>query len=177
MLSDTQIKARLNDTILIEPYKAKNLGPNSYDLTLSKFAKIPKIHYNINLIKDVPEYYDTTFPLFIQPGEMVIGLTEEIVGVTGDIVGFLMKRSNLTRLGLDVVIAPFIDTGFKGHLSIVMHNISPYQIEIHPGIRICQVGFMKTGEVGISYDKRELSKNIDQIEFKVPGYRIDKEYR
>lgn len=189
-LSDKDVLLEMEKgNITIEPYDRKWLGPNSYDLHLAnKFKRYKwnrKFHGEngvvifdpIDITKETFEMVEDTFPSIIKSGEMINIVTEETIGVRNDILGIMSARSNLARSPITLYFSLLTDTGFVGHLSAKLVNNCPYEIVLQPNLRICQLMFAKTiNPVDISYDKRSISKNLDQIELIVPQYKIDKEF-
>jgi len=101
--------------IVIEPFNENSLGPVSYDLTLGRVIRIFKEDvYDIDLAEvnenpDIIRKYtkrkvvDKFYPL--KPGELVLGITEEIIRLPNDIAGLLIGRSRFARMGLMIYVS------------------------------------------------------------------------
>jgi deoxycytidine triphosphate deaminase len=110
--------------------EAPYLQPVSYELTLgSEFA--------------VGFYRPTNaINYWIKPGEFLLGHTTEVVTLSPEVAATVHGKSTLGRRGLAVhVTAGLIDPGFSGQITLEMVNHSEWDIELTPGMRICQVTF------------------------------------
>jgi dCTP deaminase len=148
ILTGLEIKKRLKNDILIEPFDDKRLNPNSYNLSLHEdllvYTKEP-----LEMRKDNPTeaLKIGTEGLVLEPGRLYLGRTTEYTE-TKNLVPMLEGRSSIGRLGLFVhVTAGFGDVGFKGFWTLEMHCIHP--IRIFAGVQICQI-FYHTVEGAIS---------------------------
>ena len=182
MLSDVQIMDFIDSgEIVIEPFKHKNLGPNSYDLTLHKKIMVPWTPENgeVDVTKTIPRYIEKELPYSIPPHGSIVVRSNEIIGVKEKTLGILSARSNLARLPLILSYSTLIDTGFKGFITAVLYNPNPFPVRIVPNYRFMQVMFdYVDGVISTPYDKRTWSKNLDQFgDIYPPGFKIDKEWR
>jgi len=150
ILSDKTIKAKIKTgEIKIEPFSIEFLQPASYDLHLdTKFlifdtenndlidVKRPMDHLMKKIEVSKEEGY------ILNPGEFVLGNTEEITGVDAGHIGRLEGKSSLGRLGLVIhVTAGFLDPGNTLRLTLDIVNLSPLPIKIYPGMKIAQIAF------------------------------------
>lgn len=149
ILNGAQIKSEYEqDRITIQPYEKNNIGPNSYDITLSKHLKIiaendvsragqafidPDTPQNAQSVKMPQEGY------ILQPGNLYLGSTVEAIG-SEYYVPMLEGRSSVGRMGLFIhVTAGFGDIGFQSNWTLELCTIMP--IRVYPGMRIGQVFF------------------------------------
>ena len=156
ILSDTTILRRLTSaevTLAIDTIKDKNvqIQPASVDLRLAAyFIRVRKTHGGvIDLLKPEQEVDRVTADgsFIIEPGEFVLGATQERVRMPNDLVGRVDGRSSLGRLGLVVhVTAGFIDQGFAGRITLELMNFNPNPLRLHVGMRICQISFHTLSE-------------------------------
>ena len=181
MLSDKKIMDLMKEEeIIIKPFKRENLGPNSYDLTLSKKAKfIAAMADPFDLTSDnIIDYMEISLPFVLKPGRILVFMTNEIVGCKTKTLGIISQRSSLARLPLVINFSNLLDTGFVGVLSGAMINQTDFNLYIKPDIRILQIMFESVdGEVKRRYDERKWSKNLNQLGFEVPEFKVDKEWR
>ena len=83
------------------------------------------------------------------PGEFVLGVVAERVGLPTDIVATLDGKSSLGRLGLVVhQTAGVIDAGFDGHITLELANVANLPITVYPGMRIAQLSFLTLTDAG-----------------------------
>lgn len=138
ILSGKEIKNRLGNGILIDPFNEKQLGPNSYNLRLhnelitydQEMLDMKKAHTTKSII--IPED-----GLVLQPGKLYLGRTIEYTETTS-YVPMLEGRSSIGRLGLFIhITAGFGDVGFRGFWTLEIFCVQP--VKIYPGVEICQI--------------------------------------
>lgn len=148
-------------SIFISPIiSKKQFGPGSFDLRLgSDFRILRKTQASEldlkseNLKKDLQKYskevtcYDFDNPFILHPDDFVLASSLEFISIPKDVVGILHGRSSWGRVGLLVhATAGFVDPGFSGHLTFELMNTGKLPIPLYPGLRIGQIGFVKSGE-------------------------------
>ena len=138
ILSGKEIEKRLGKDIQIEPFDAKQLNPNSYNLRLHDELLVYE-----NPILDMKKLNETskiTIPedgLVLEPNRLYLGRTVEFTQ-TDNLVPMLEGRSSVGRLGLFVhVTAGFGDVGFQGFWTLEIFCIQP--VKIYPNVEICQL--------------------------------------
>ncbi|HEV2916926.1 MAG TPA: dCTP deaminase [Candidatus Babeliales bacterium] len=138
ILSGKEIKKRLHNDIIIEPFNEKQLGPNSYNLRLhhelmiydEPFLDMKKNH-------KVRYIYIPEEGLLLEPGVLYLGRTVEYTK-TESLVPMIEGRSSIGRLGLFVhITAGFGDVGFSGFWTLEMYCVQP--IRIYPQVELCQI--------------------------------------
>lgn len=78
----------------------------------------------------------------VQPGEFLLGVTQEKITVPDDLVVRVEGRSSLGRLGIIVhSTAGFVDPGFSGTITLEISNLNRLPVSLYPGMRICQLAF------------------------------------
>jgi dCTP deaminase len=138
ILSGLEIKERLGEDIIIDPFLETRVNPNSYNLTLNEELVIydrPVLDMkadNSNRKIIIPQD-----GLILMPNTLYLGRTNEFTE-THNLVPMLEGRSSIGRLGLYIhVTAGFGDVGFAGYWTLEMHCIHP--IIIYPNVEICQI--------------------------------------
>lgn len=132
VLSDRDIKQRLNTSSLIYPVKDEYLQPCSVDVHLS----------NILINLDKQEFNITDEDYVLQPGEFILGSTFEKVNIPDDLVAQLDGKSSIARLGIDVhKTAGWIDAGFRGNITLEIKNDSDKPFHLQHMMAIGQVIF------------------------------------
>jgi dCTP deaminase len=122
VLSDTEILEHLeNGEVKLEPFERSCLNPAGYDLRSSKTVILKPKHY-----------------------ELVATLETVELGL--NVTAYLHIRSSLAREG---VIGSFavVDPGFRGQLTLNLHNVSEKEVTLREGERIVQIVFHKLGNV------------------------------
>jgi len=138
ILSGREIKRKIDDEIIIDPFSEDQVNPNSYNLKLHNQLLVYKEE-----VLDLKEENSTetiTIPqdgLILEPGKLYLGRTVEYTS-TDKYVPMLEGRSSIGRLGLFVhITAGFGDIGFSGFWTLEIFCIQP--VKIYPDIEICQI--------------------------------------
>lgn len=83
-------------------------------------------------------------PFILHPGEFVLAVTMERVEIPDDLVGRLDGKSSLGRMGLIVhSTAGFVDPGFKGRLTLELHNIINLPVTLYYKMPVSQISFSR----------------------------------
>lgn len=139
ILAKSEIEmAMATGAIVISPFNAAQMNPNSYNLTLGKKIlrytgqildpKTPNPH----VVDQIPED-----GIVLMPGMLYLAETAEHTE-TQKHVPMIEGRSSLGRLGLFVhITAGFGDVGFRGKWTLELSCIHP--VKIYPGMQICQI--------------------------------------
>lgn len=138
ILSGKEISARIGKDIFIEPFREKQLNPNSYNLRLHNELLVYEDEV-LDMKKDNKAKKIIIPPegLVLEPGKLYLGRTLEHTR-TESYVPMLEGRSSIGRLGLYIhVTAGFGDVGFSGYWTLEIHCIQP--IRIYPEVEICQI--------------------------------------
>lgn len=158
-LSDADIVAALEEgRIKLDPVVDANaISGISVDLRLSNSFRVfsnnsvsyldlsgdrDELNKNIDRVMSKEIVLENDEPLFIHPGELVLGSTLESVEIPDDLVGWLDGRSSLARLGLMVhVTAGRIDPGWKGQIVLEFYNLGKIPLALRPDMTICALSF------------------------------------
>jgi dCTP deaminase len=135
ILSDRDLRVELlAGRLVIDPPPADAaIQPASIDLHLGKGLRLPS---------DSVEYSAVEWDLW--PAQFILGHTVEHVAIPAHLVGQLNGKSSLGRLGLSVhITAGFIDPGFRGQITLELHNCSSRTITLTPGMSIGQLVLMR----------------------------------
>lgn len=173
ILSDRDIKAAIAEgRIKVQsdnPVVDHHIHASSMDLRLgnsfklydhSKFAvldpKQPETFANNMRTIEVEEGE----PFMVQPGEFVLGVTQETISLPDDLVARVEGRSSLGRLGIIVhSTAGFVDPGFSGTITLEISNLNRLPVALYPGMRVCQLAFeIMSSPAETPYHKKAFSK-------------------
>jgi len=138
ILSGKEIKNKLGNEIIIDPFNDNQLGPNSYNL---------RLHHELVMydeaVLDMKKKHATTMinipeeGLVLEPGKLYLGRTMEYTE-TDCYVPMLEGRSSIGRLGLFIhITAGFGDVGFRGFWTLEIFCVQ--SIRIYPAVEICQI--------------------------------------
>lgn len=156
VLADHEIEFLCKSDSLVSPYHPERLQPASIDLTLGdefRFYNGVSI-LDLNNAKSIPstligpdhlDLDEDGMRVTLTPGGFVLGTTVEEVNIPNGLVGRVEGKSSIGRLGLLVhVTAGYIDPGFRGQITLELHNLhSNKAIVLRPGRAICQLSFLK----------------------------------
>ena len=82
--------------------------------------------------------------LIIEPGEIILTTTSEIVNLTEDFAAIITGRSSIARLGIMVhCCQEFIHPGHGQSIPLQIVNLSKHKVELEQSIPICQIVFFK----------------------------------
>ena len=175
-LSDKTIKKEIdNGNIIISPYEESNLNTSSYDVRLGEYYfrenKLKdKFFYNFydedhvkslwgeplqaitaeKLFDKTPAgIYENEKIILINPGETILGHTDEFIGGKNHITTMMKARSSLGRNFIQVCkCAGWGDVGFTNRWAMEISNSSQeHTIVLVVGRRIAQIIFFETGEI------------------------------
>lgn len=154
ILSGLEIKNRLGNDIVIEPFDNNRLNPNSYNLRLhNKLLRYTNPILDMKTPHETEEIIIDEKGFLLQPNELYLGRTVEYTE-THTCVPMLEGRSSVGRLGLFIhVTAGFGDVGFCGFWTLEIFCIKP--IRVYPNVEICQVYYH---DIKGDYEKYESKK-------------------
>ena len=112
----------------------RNIQPNSIDLTLDgkRGCITPPLISN--------QRCDKFEELIVPPQELVLVSTSEWINVPNNVCCRVEGKSSLGRIGLLThITAGFIDSGFKGNITLELYNVGKYPIVLHNGCKIAQL--------------------------------------
>lgn len=149
--------------IEIKNFKKENLGPVSYDLTISdevRFIRKSEIQEYTEVKMREPKTFGEIqkLPTWFYGEDVIVFKTEEYIKVPNYITGIVHARSSLTKLPVLFNIAGLVDPGFEGTITGVMYNLSGVCLYLEK-MRICQIVFHEHDEVEEHYGIRKSSKN------------------
>jgi len=152
VLSDATIARGLAEgRIEIDPYDPSLLQPSSVDVRVDRFFRVfhnnryPYIDVKVEQaeLTELVEV-DGEHPFVLHPGEFVLGSTLERIEIPDDLVGRLDGKSSLARLGLLThATAGWLDSGFRGHVTLELSNVATLPITLYPDMKIAPVSFMQ----------------------------------
>lgn len=78
---------------------------------------------------------------WIYPGKFILGSTIERVELGRNIVGTVVGKSTVARMGVLVEAAGLVDPGFQGEITLEIFNMGSFPVKLLKGMRICQITF------------------------------------
>ena len=153
ILAGSQIRERLDNDIVIEPFDDSRINPNSYNLTLhDELMVYEEVVLDMAKANRVRRVQVPAEGLVLSPNQLYLGRTAERTE-THNLVPMIEGRSSVGRLGLFVhVTAGFGDVGFCGYWTLEMFAVQP--VRIYPHVPICQIFYHEiVGEV-VEYNSK-----------------------
>lgn len=154
VLSDRSIREEIaRGRLVIDPLEDGCIQPSSVDLRLARLFRVFRVGvmprpyldvcYPMEGFTELVEPPDDE-PFIIQPGEFVLGATMETITLPDDLVARVDGKSSLGRMGLLIhATAGFVDPGWNGKLTLELSNVAKMPIAVRPGMRICQISFLR----------------------------------
>ncbi len=102
------------------------------------------------LIAEYKSTSDEQEDVVIKPGEYYLVQTLESVNTPEDLMPMIYPRSSLFRAGL-LLLNSKTDPGYKGSLTMGLTNLSPFEVRLQMGARICNMVFYKIEGKTVSY--------------------------
>lgn len=144
ILADAQIREQIkNGSLEIDPLTEISLQPGSYDLHIGDTWAFPRERGRAVNLQQADGTYTAIKgdSIVLKPGQFVLAATQERVKLPDYLAATVCGRSSVGRQGLIVETAGFIDPGFNGTITLELYNLSPNDIYIEAGTRICQLAF------------------------------------
>jgi dCTP deaminase len=172
VLSDRDIKRRLDDDLVVEPLTDVHLQvqPSSVDLRLGREVKRYKkdltyIGPDANIADEMTT--NVTRPgevMPVHPHDFLLVPTVEWVEMPDDLQASITGRSSIGRLGIEVhSTAGLIDPGYEGQIVLEISNNSNVTVELRPDMRVAQLVFNEvTSAAERPYGHRADSKYQNQ---------------
>ncbi|WP_273818179.1 dCTP deaminase [Providencia rettgeri] len=144
VLSDCEIRKKIDSIDLITNYDDKKLRGASYELRMGNvYYDLTESSNRIELKKDEK--------VIIKPGHYVVLITKESVNIPKDLIAKITSKGSLFSIGLSPV-ATCADPGFSGQLGIITQNISNKFIELPQDEGIAKIDFsILSGKVSHDY--------------------------
>ena len=160
ILSGNEIRKRLGEQIVIDPFEESQLNPNSYNLTLHDEVMVyEEVILDLMQPNRVRRMEIPREGLVLRPNELYLARTCERTETHG-LVPMIEGRSSIGRLGLFVhVTAGFGDAGFCGYWTLEMFAVQP--VRIYPHVPICQIFYHEVAGDITEYKSNKYQNNRD----------------
>lgn len=147
----------------------KQIGAGTIDLRLSNHYK--KYKQNVGTIdlirKDMTEAFEIADDeeIVIQPQEIILTTTLEVVILPANIAGLIMGRSSIARLGLLVhATQEYMSPGMEQLVALQLVNVTNHPIKIKPFIAICQIMLLSgSSKAEVPYNRKTNAKYRDEL--------------
>lgn len=142
LIPESRIKEFIANSSIIKNGKPENAEGIKYDFRISSRILKAKYHQPID-INNLPEQEKAN--IFIEPGEVVFVLTEEILDLPKNIKAILMPKRKMSHDGIITLGGLSIDPLYKGRLLIGLYNFSSSAFPLMPGKKLIAVQFYELG--------------------------------
>ncbi|MEX0345119.1 MAG: dCTP deaminase [Rhizobiaceae bacterium] len=159
ILTDREIRTSIQENVIrIDPIPDLDVAVSStsIDLTLSDSFRTWSETPGVSISPGADGYSYKNLLRFqvehsgsykLRPKNFVLAWTAEKVSIPfkSRLAARVEGKSSLARLGVSIhVTAPVIHSGFTGQIQMEMFNFGPYEIELTPGMYVCQLVFEQT---------------------------------
>lgn len=172
LLCDWEIENAIESKeLVIHPFDKSLISSNSIDLRLGdqfitylKSNEVIDPHDAVSIGKDVKTTWNAK-TLIINPGDFILARTLEYVKLPAFFAARVEGKSSLARIGLTIhQTGGWIDSGFRGTITLEISNVNVRPIKLYAGMPICQLAIFLTNKPCVTYDKKVNAKYNDQIE-------------
>lgn len=144
ILSDKKIKQLLNNKeLIISPLTDQSIQPASVDCRLgSHYLTVDDNQNDEGLLSfDKPIKYReiNSDSIILPPKSFILATTIEYISIPNGYSAFVEGRSSIGRMGLFIQNAGWVDSGFKGNITLELYNANSLPIKLTSNKRICQL--------------------------------------
>jgi dCTP deaminase len=136
---DSQIESlALSSPALVFPFHFDQVNPASYDVRLAADIWVETVD---------GKWEQRTLPYILDPGEFVLGATQEYFNIPCHMEAVFQLKSSRGREGYEHVLSGYIDPGYSGEITLELVNVNRYRaLPLVKDMLIGQVRFMKTDQ-------------------------------
>ena len=153
ILSDKTIQKMLEEgSLQISPLDNEQIQPASVDVRLGDtFSVVEDSSTGIITMENEIKYKTIrTDTYLLLPGQFVLATTKEYFVLPDDLTAFVEGRSSLGRMGLFIQNAGWVDSGFRGEITLELYNANRCAIELKAGRRVGQLVFAKMDQAALN---------------------------
>lgn len=102
--------------------------------------KIDENQSVLSLEDEIPYLSMEADEFLIMPQQFVLATTEEYIEIPDDLTASIQGRSSIGRAGLFIQNAGWVESGFKGNITLELYNANrSTPILLKAGRRVCQI--------------------------------------
>src|SRR2546423_648965 len=112
--------------------------------------------------------------MFVEPGEVVFVLTEEILELPKNVMALLSPKRKLSHQGILVLGGFCVDPLYKGRLLVGLYNFSSTRFPLRPGKKLIAAVFYELQENetdGFKAPESEITDFPDELVTLIQGYK------
>lgn len=137
--SSETLRSRLSE--LIEPYDPAKVKNGSYELHLGRQAYVTTTLENRRKTSRHDATLGENEQVVIPPGQFALLLTDEVVRIPCDALGFISIRSRFKLWGLINVSGFHVDPGYNGKLIFSVYNAGSQHIHLSRGAGLFSIWY------------------------------------
>lgn len=147
LLNENHLKEAIQKSTFIKNAKLENAEGIKYDFRISSLILKSKYGQPIDIKKLSEEERSS---IFVEPGEVVFVLTEEILNLPDNIKADLIPKRKLSHDGINILGGLSIDPLYEGRLLIGLYNLSSSPFPIIPEKKLIAAQFyeLRDDEMG-----------------------------
>ena len=148
---------------MVKPYDHQLVNPASIDLRLGNVLLIESA-VSPELIPYPLSRHTRDQPYLLQPHQFALADTLETISLPETVSGQIALKSSVARLGLEHLMAGWIDPGFSGTVTLELCNVRQlHAIPLGAGMRVAQLVLLRmVCAPSISYTKTGRYMNQSQ---------------
>lgn len=116
----------------IEPFEYNNLGMFEYSFSMGEIAIYEKTTISLK------DEENLNFP----PGQTAFLATREFISIPAGLIGHVSPSYSMSREGLFLNLAGFVNPGFRGRLVFMCVNNGVHAIRLYKGLKIVSIRFV-----------------------------------
>lgn len=152
--SSETLKKRLLSEEVVVPYSDAQVKHCAYELRMGPEAFITSSASKTKVTLEERE------AVVIPPGQLAMLLTEEVVAIPSNALGFISMRFSLKSYGLINVSGFHVDPGFKGRLKFSVYNAGSRDLTVSRGDRVFMLWLSSLDQrTGDGYGGQKLGQN------------------
>jgi dCTP deaminase len=121
------LKRKIQELDIVYPFKAERIKQAAYEMALGGEAFLTSSETKKKIILSPGE------ELSIPPGQLALLMTEELVMIPDNVIGFISIRAGIKFRGLVNVSGFHVDPGYNGKLLFTVYNAGSRDITISRG--------------------------------------------
>jgi deoxycytidine triphosphate deaminase len=151
LITERELRSAIETETFIKNGKVGNAEGIKYDFRMSSNILKAKFKRPINIL-NLTETEKAE--LFVEPGEVVFVLTEEVLNLPNNIQAILSPKRKLSHDGIMVLGGFCIDPLYEGRLLVGLYNFSSSPFPLLPGKKLIAAMFYRLAENEIDEFKR-----------------------
>jgi dCTP deaminase len=156
--SGRTLVGRLPSEGIVSPFFASQIDSNAYTLRMGSQAYITPDHKTVLSRHNIIELdWSKKSNFNIPAGQFAFLLTEEVVRLPNNVMGFISLKTGAKFQGLINVSGFHVDPGYHGRLIYAVYNAGPSQIHLNRGLDLFKIWFADLDTDDPAYARKRLN--------------------